>query len=603
MIKGAFTAWMMTKIQCCLQKLLRSMFGKIWASQIVLIILPVAVIGLLSFYASKQIIDDQLVRLNTLALSQIEGNLNTLIDKVYQMVTLYLVDPDVRKAVDFKSTDPLRLLQNTRIVEDKITNYSLSFDQLRTHTMILGRNGSRFLAKLDDNPLTLRDLTKEDWYPKLYKVPNRLLWMGINPGFKNIPRQTPMITFVKVLDYQGIYGVYLLSLEESLFYDLYKNVSSIGCQFYIVDHQGKILSHSRRAMVGQTLPGPQFDLLMAHRPAESKTTIYHYNQLIILAKKVHNLDWYLVYSIPEATNYQIISGLKGKIAFIAGLCFLLSALIAFFIARSFYNPLVALTRRTSAYLTSLSQADKIEANAFEVDLLSSEYDLLIKRLDDTIQQLLREQEEKRKAEFHALQMQISPHFLYNTLNSIKCLVWTKQIGLIEPTLTALIKLLRQTVSLQDEIITLAEEIENIRNYVFIHQIRTERTIDLNIHIAAGLEKCKLPKLLLQPIIENAIFHGIEPKNINGIIGLTCTAADQKITIEVQNNGVGIDQATIDRILSGNHPLARNNFSGVGMYNIDQRIKLLYGNEFGLAIKSELGVGAVVIITLPEIYGT
>jgi two-component system sensor histidine kinase YesM len=602
MIKGAFNAWMMTKIQCRLQKFLRSMFGKIWASQIVLIILPVAVIGLLSFYASKQIIDDQLVRLNTLALSQIEGNLNTLIDKVYQMVTLYLVDSDVQKAVDFKSTDPLRLLQNTRIVEDKITNYSLSFDQLRTHTMILGRNGSRFLAKLDDNPLTLRDLTKEDWYHKLYQVPNRLLWLPINPGFKNIPQQTPVITFVKVLDYQEIYGVYLLSLEESLFYDLYKNVASIGCQFYIVDHQGQILSHSRRAMVGQTLPGPQFNALMAHRPAETKTTIYHHHQLITLAKKVHNLDWYLVYSIPEATNYQIISGLKGKIAFIAGLCFLLSALIAFFIARSFSNPLVALTRRTSAYLTSLSQADKIEANAYEVDLLSSEYDLLIQRLDDTIQQLLREQEEKRKAEFHALQMQINPHFLYNTLNSIKCLVWTKQIDLIEPTLTAFIKLLRRTVGLKDDIITLADEIDIIRNYVYIHQIRTGKTIDLNVRLAAGLEKCKLPKLLLQPIIENAIFHGIEPKNTNnGTIGVTCIAIGHKIVIEIQDNGIGMDQATVAKILAGQAPAGRENFSGIGVHNIDARIKLLYGSEYGLTVKSEPGLGTLVIVTLPKIY--
>lgn len=592
---------MMTKPLSYLQRFLRSMFGKIWVSQILLIFLPVALIGLLSFYAAKQIIDIQLVRLNTSAVSQIEGNLNSLIYMVYHMITLYLVDPEIEKALQYESADPLLRLQNTRIVEDKIISYSLAFDPMRTHTMILGKNDVRFLAKQDDNSMTLHNLTREDWYPKLYKTPKRLLWMNINPGFENIPKHLPVITIVKTMENQGIYGIYFLSLEESLFYDLYKNVSDIGSQFYIIDNDGKIISHSRRSLVGQTLPRAQFDWLMTQRPVEAKTKINRQNHQITLIKKVHNMNWYIVYSIPEAANYPIIDSLKGKIAFIACFCFLLATLIAFFMARAFSKPLVALTRRTSTYLTSLSQAEKIEANDFEVDLLSSEYNMLIKRLDDTIHQLLQEQEEKRRAEFHALQMQINPHFLYNTLNSIKCLVWTKQIERIEPTLTALIKLLRQTVSLQDEIVTLAEEIENIRNYVFIHQIRTERTIDLKLHIAPGLEKIKLPKLLLQPLIENAIFHGIEPKKINGTIILTCTAADRNIAIEIQNNGVGMDEATIARILSGNNSNARNNFSGVGVHNIDRRIKLLYGDEFGLTIKSEPEVGTLVTITLPEIY--
>ncbi len=577
------------------------MFGKIWASQIVLIILPVVIIGSLSFYASQQIINHQLIRLNRAALNQIAGNLSTLIDKAYQLVTLYLVDSDIEKALKSESTAPLERLQNIRIVENKITNYSLVFDHSYTHTMILGRNGLRYLTKNDSSSVTLHDLTKAEWYPELFKAPNHLLWLNINPGFESIPKRTPVVTFVKAMENQRIYGIYFFSLEESFLYDLYKNVPSNGSQLYIVNGEGKILSHNQRTLVGRTLSGVQYKMLLTHRPAdETKTEIYRRNHLITLIKKVHNMDWYIVYSVPEATHYQIISGLKSKIAFIACLCFLLSAIIAYFMARSFSNPLVCLTRRVSTYLTSLSQTEKIEATAFEIDLLSSEYDALIKRLDDTIQQLLREQEEKRKAEFHSLQMQINPHFLYNTLNSLKCLVWTKQIDLIEPTLTALIKLLRQTVSLQDEIITLEEEIENIRNYIYLHRIRTGKNIELNIHLTAGLEKCKLPKLLLQPIIENAIFHGIEPKNINGTIVLACTAANHKVTIEIQDNGVGMDETTIAEILTDNRA-ERNNFSGIGVHNINQRIKLLYGNGFGLTIKSASGIGTLVVMTLPENY--
>ncbi|TCL62586.1 histidine kinase/DNA gyrase B/HSP90-like ATPase [Hydrogenispora ethanolica] len=592
---------MMTKLLSYLQRFLRSMFGKIWVSQITLIILPVAIIGSLSFYASQQIINHQLIRLNTAALTQVEGNLSTLINRVYQLVTLYLVDSDIEKALKSKSMTPLERLQNVRTVEDKIMNYSLAFDHSYTHTMILGKNGLRYLTKNDSSAATLDDFINKDWYPKLFKAPNHLLWLNMNPGFESIPGQTPVLTFVKAMENQGVYGIYFFSLEESFLYDLYKNVPGNESQFYIVNGKGKILSHNHRTMVGRTLRGIELEMLLNHRPAdETETEIYRRNHLITLIKKVHNMDWYIVYSVPEATHYQIIGGLKSKIAFIACLCFLLSAIIAYFMARSFSNPLVVLTRRVRTYLTPLSQAEKIAANAFEIDLLSSEYDMLIQRLDDTIHQLLREQEEKRKAEFHSLQMQINPHFLYNTLNSIKCLVWTKQIELIEPTLTALIKLLRQTVSLQDEIITLEEEIENIRNYIYLHQIRTGKNIVLNIHLAAGLEKCRLPKLLLQPMIENAIFHGIEPKNINGTIVLACTAAHHRVTIEIQDNGVGMDEAMIDKILTDNYA-SHNNFSGIGVHNVDRRIKLLYGDSFGLTLKSAPGIGTLVIITLPEIY--
>jgi two-component system sensor histidine kinase YesM len=594
---------MMRKIGEYLHRFLRSIFGKIWISQIILIFLPVAVIGSLSFYVARQIINYQLIRLNTAALNQVEGNLSALVDKVYQMTTLYMVDWDIENALRFETNDPWQRLQNIRIVEDKITIYSLLFGQLYTHTMMLGKNGFRYLTKNDDNFMTLAKLTKAEWYPELLKAPNRLLWLNINPGFQSIPGNTPVITLVKAMENQRIYGFFFFSLEESLFYDVYKNVPGSGSQLYIVNGDGMILSHNRRSLTGRALTGVQLDLMKTHRPAGTKIKIYRHDHRITLIKKVHNMNWYIFYSIPETNHYQIISGLKGKIALIACLCFLLAAIIAFFIARSFSTPLVSLTRRIRSYMPSLSPpTQKTEANTFEIDLLNLEYDMLIQRLDDTIQQLLREQEEKRKAEFHALQMQINPHFLYNTLNSIKCLVWTKQIDLIEPTLTAFIKLLRRTVGLQDDIITLADEIENIRNYVYIYQIRTGKTIDLNVRLAAGLEKCKLPKLLLQPIIENAIFHGIEPKNTpNGTIGVTCIAIGHKIAIEIQDNGIGMDQATIAKIMAGQAPAGRENFSGIGVPNIDARIKLLYGSEYGLTVKSEPGLGTLVIVTLPEIY--
>lgn len=600
--KGAFVDSMMIKIQECLQKFFRSMIGKILVSQLVLILLPVCLIGLLSFRASERIINRQLIRINTAALDQIEENVSALTSNIYQMVTLYLLDTEIEKNMKLEPSGPLNSLIIARDLENKISNYSLSFDQLRTHTLILGTNGLRFMAKHDLATLTIDDIAKENWYQKLYHAPNHQLWLTVNPGFENIPKDTPVITFIKIMENpQSLhkYGILIFTIEESIFYDLYKNVPDTGSQLYIMNDEGKILTHSHREMTGQTLPPSKVDILLSHCSSEVDNGIFYQGHFITLIKKVHN-HWYIVYSIPEANNFHIISRLKTKIIFIVFLCFLFSLMLAIFIAYFFSTPIIDLTQRVTTYLTSASQTEKVKDNTFEFEHLSSEYKIIIKRLDNTIQQLLKEQEEKRKAEFHALQMQINPHFLYNTLNSIKCLVWTNQINLIEPTLTALIKLFKQTVILQDEI-TIDQEIENIKNYIYIHQIRTGTPIELNCHLSDNLQNCKIPKLILQPIIENAIFHGIEPKNGNGTISLYCSSSMGKIIIEIRDNGIGMDEATITKILHDQNYLNKNSFSGIGLRNIVQRIKLLYGGDFGLTIQSERGVGTLVTLILPEIY--
>jgi two-component system, sensor histidine kinase YesM len=580
------------------------MFGRILTSQLILILLPVALIGLLSFYASERIINRQLIRINTAALNQVEENLKFLTGNIYHLATLYLFDSEIENSLKDEVSDPLQWLYRQRLIENKISNYSLPFDQLRTHTLILSNQGMRFTATHDFSEITFNDITKTNWYQKLRIAPHHQLWFTTNPGFTSIPKHTSVLTFAYIMEDQQFnrqYGIILFSLEESLLYDIYKNVLDTGSQLYITNGQGQILSHSRREMTGQTIPRVKLNNLISHCSPTSETGIFYQGHLITLIKKVRNLDWYIVYSIPEAVNFHSLRDLRQEIIFIALLCLLLSFSLAFFIARYFSTPLIRLTQRVSAYLTSVSQTENIKAEPFEIDLLSSEYEMLISRLDNTIQQLVKEQEEKRKTEFHVLQMQINPHFLYNTLNSIKCLVWTHRIDLIEPTLTALIKLFRQMANMQDDIITIAEEIENIRNYIFIHQIRTGTSIELNCHISNKLKNCKIPKLILQPIVENAIFHGIEPKNGSGTISLHCTSSKGRIIIEIRDNGIGMDDVAIAKICSDEHPSNKNSFNGIGIKNINQRIKLLYGAECGLTIKSEPGIGTLVTVTLLEIH--
>jgi len=242
----------------------------------------------------------------------------------------------------------------------------------------------------------------------------------------------------------------------------------------------------------------------------------------------------------------------------------------------------------------------------EIAVLNKEYNNIITELEETIHNLITEHEEKRKTELHALQMQIKPHFLYNTLNSIKCLIWTGKTELIEPTINALINLLEQTISQKEELITLKEELRCVKDYIYIQEIRSSRTIRLNIQIPKPLQDCRIPKLLLQPFIENSIFHGFEPKDqsqsgsVWGTISIYCTSIGNDIQIEVLDDGIGMDQSTVDDLLTDDSQIISRRFSGIGVKNVLERIRLYFGPQYGLKIHSESNVGTSLIITLPII---
>lgn len=241
----------------------------------------------------------------------------------------------------------------------------------------------------------------------------------------------------------------------------------------------------------------------------------------------------------------------------------------------------------------------------EITLLSREYEHIIDELEKTINDLIREQEEKRKAELQALQMQIKPHFLYNTINSIKCLLWAGKTELIEPTINALVNLLEQTISGKEELITLGEEIQCVKDYIYIQEIRSSHTIRLNVKIPEALQKCLVPKLLLQPLVENAIFHGFEPKQpsgkIWGTLSIYATAIGNTIQLEILDDGVGMEQSTAEKLLLDDSQVRPRRFTGIGVKNIQERIQLYFGKHYGLTIHSEPGVGTSVVITLPQKY--
>lgn len=218
---------------------------------------------------------------------------------------------------------------------------------------------------------------------------------------------------------------------------------------------------------------------------------------------------------------------------------------------------------------------------------------------------------KKHAEYLALQNQINPHFLYNTLEGIRSEALIEGVDSIANMTEALATFFRYTISNVDKLVTLEDEITNVENYYKIQKFRFGEKLDLNIEFSAENDKeilrASIPKLTLQPVFENAIFHGVERKMGKGLLTLKILATQKRLIITISDNGVGIDE---ERVRSLNKKLRgasleymkeeRKSKGGIALMNVNNRIKLIFGDEYGIYVYSKLGTGTDVEITIPFI---
>jgi two-component system, sensor histidine kinase YesM len=215
-----------------------------------------------------------------------------------------------------------------------------------------------------------------------------------------------------------------------------------------------------------------------------------------------------------------------------------------------------------------------------------------------MEQIIYEQEAKRKSEFEVLQAQINPHFLYNTLNSAVRMIGIGKSDEVVTTISSLSKLFRISLSKGKTMITVKEELEHVKHYLIIQQIRFKNKFDYEIEAQEEVLSCKTVKLILQPIVENAIQHGIEQMVDLGHIQIKVMREKDQVLFQVIDNGLGMPGERVEQILNGK--VKSKQGSGVGLRNVHERIQLYFGKEYGIQISSLVEEGTTVTIVIPAV---
>lgn len=262
-------------------------------------------------------------------------------------------------------------------------------------------------------------------------------------------------------------------------------------------------------------------------------------------------------------------------------------------------------QRLSAHINRLTEEKvltedrSIEAGEDEISKIGKEFNRLVRHINSLIKKQKKMYEQRQRLEMNALQAQINPHFLYNTLDSVRWMAVIQNAGSIADTVMSLENLLRNMAKGVGDKITLREELSLVQDYVHLQQVRYMEIFDYICDVPEKYEDYLIVKMTMQPIIENAIFHGIEPTGDYGVIKVHVRETERDLYISIEDNGMGMDENELADILKSNKNKNKNALSGVGIVNVDERLKMTYGSGYGLIYEGKKGEFTRVTIHIPK----
>lgn len=300
---------------------------------------------------------------------------------------------------------------------------------------------------------------------------------------------------------------------------------------------------------------------------------------------------YVTQGASSTLNFSLFTA----VAFII-LAIAVSLLIAYFTTR----PIIRLTRSMKAVENQNFDVDLKEPRSDEIGTLERRFNSMLGRIKELIQTEYKATIEKRTAQVKAMQAQINPHFLHNALQAIGGIALSRNVPEINDHVRAISDLFRYSIRMKSDLVTVADELEHVGSYLHIQKLRFRNMVEVRIDADEECLSCLIPKFSLQPIVENCFMHGLEGKMETWKLAIRVEKVLDEIQIDIEDNGFGIGEARLNDIRNqlSKETDERDNVEGIGMSNVNARIKLLFGDEYGLFVSSEQNVGTTVRLLIP-----
>ncbi|OMD36104.1 hypothetical protein BSK52_25495 [Paenibacillus odorifer] len=573
-----------------------SIFIKILTLMLMGILVISFILTMASSKISERILLNQVVQNSSANMNLVKNDLLRYNDQVVNTML------QINSSVEFKNyiTKPaLTSLEHTNLVMSLGRYIDIYKDYLspdNSHIIVSampgkgGRHYSSNNLKWDKIP----DEIVSDYMTINGVIPNRIQYHSSSDLFKEtVPYKNYIFATKPLVDSASgsMYGYTAVVMDELNIYLKYSPYISEGIHISLISAEGTILSSSNKDSISTY---NSVLLLNAMNAVEQGGIVTNSeNKQTYISYFLPEFNAYIIEEVDQLTAFAPLYTISNEIIKVVSIVLVISMLFVYWLSKRIIQPLNQLvnTMKTSKG-DSLKLHPLQEDGSYETNVLTKAYNHLIREIDRYTERVVYEQQERRKADLNALQMQINPHFLYNTLSSIKYLANMHRTQQVDQTIDSLISMLQNTLGSTEDMITVKQEIETLKHYVFINQIRYGDQIGVHFEISEDSTELLVPKLIIQPFVENAFFHAF-PGYVSGNIQIFISQRDEHLIIEIMDDGIGMPNALEQVNVSKKHHL-----SGIGIQNVHDRIQLLFGSPYGIHIESEPGYGTAIKIIIP-----
>ncbi|WP_138752573.1 sensor histidine kinase [Paenibacillus sinopodophylli] len=586
---------------------------KLFLVLVLVSIVPIIVVSFSSYRSYTKLVNEQT---SLVASTTINNSVKSIEDILQNIDRISITVQQQSSTATAYSTvsDELRKLRNTdNQYEIFITRAKL---KLIFENILLGYNyingiylftpDGKFISYGNGTDLMVDYLPLEDdWYKQTVSKKGDL-FIGEVSTKPYIINASPSIGFSRALydpNSNEFLGVFMLDCSMNIFAGLNRNPAPSISNIYLANENGKVLYDGSSGLAGEYLPE---DLL--HKALAMKGSQQQFNDSssLTVIQAIPSNNWKVIANISVAKVYEQYGISQKLIIYVSVSCALIFLLLSLFLSNLITKPIIQLTkvmRKNKSQRFVTIEADKKRVD--EIGILYHEFDKMMKDIDTHIRESYQNRILTMDSQMKALEAQINSHFLYNTLESINSIAEIEEVESIVVMTKALGDMFRYSIKTDSELVSAAEEIQHVDNYMAIQQIRYGDKITFIKQIDDSILHTKMLKLLLQPLVENAIYHGLENKRGKGSITIKGFMRDEMIYFEIYDDGVGMtpEQVTeLKKLLSKPaefSTIGQRFKQSIGIKNVQSRLAVYYGLEDGVTFRSEKNKGTSVIIAVPS----
>jgi two-component system, sensor histidine kinase YesM len=454
--------------------------------------------------------------------------------------------------------------------------------------------------KLDYN------IKSEPWYQDIEKGNGKFVIVSSHKqGYKMEPYYPYLLgasRVIKDLNNGRTIGTFIIEVKPNILQDLFQSNNKSDRKIIIIDNKDRIIYDNH-----------QTNITMKFKDAYPGINVHtdkqglkkgELAQFYTIALYSPQLDWTFLEIVQEERLLQQINSITFPIILIASLCFIIFFIVSFGISKNITNPIKLLeASMKEVEKGNFNQKALLYTNG-EIGRLARRFNIMLDKIQSLIFEVYETRLKRADSEFKALQAQINPHFLYNSLESINCLAQIHEVNDISEMIRGLGNVFRYSMRQDDQYVILEEEISHVKNYVLLQAVRYDDKFRIEYDIPKELLKMRVIKFILQPLVENSISHGMQGISENGIIRIKARCKEDNLSISVSDNGLGIKKNRLREIKSylyssiDSLSQVDTENKSIGILNIHLRIRLCFGNKYGVHILSKQGAGTKVTVSIP-----